>query len=87
MRDMMRELDARLVMRTAEARDHFCQFCEQHGLVVADQRHPGNGVTASWREEIGEADTPGKQLVIELGAPVYLAHVWEPRVPRAATPG
>lgn len=56
MRDMMRELGARLVMRTAEARDHFCQFCEQHGLVVADQRHPGNGVTASWREEIGEAD-------------------------------
>jgi N-acyl homoserine lactone hydrolase len=32
--------------------------------------------------EIGEADTPGKLLVIELGAPVYLAHVWEPRVPR-----
>lgn len=56
MRNMMRELDARLVMRTAEARDHFCQFCEQHGLVVADQRHPGNGVTASWREEIGEVD-------------------------------
>jgi nucleotide-binding universal stress UspA family protein len=56
MRDVMQKLDARLVMRTAEARDHFCQFCEQRGLVVADQRHPGNGVTASWREEIGEAD-------------------------------
>jgi N-acyl homoserine lactone hydrolase len=33
-------------------------------------------------KEIGEADTPGKWLVLELGVPVYLAHDWEPRVPR-----
>jgi N-acyl homoserine lactone hydrolase len=33
-------------------------------------------------EEIGLADTPGKRLVIELAAPLYLAHVTEPRVPR-----
>jgi len=31
--------------------------------------------------EVGEGDTEGKRLVIELGAPTYLAHVAEPRVP------
>ena len=29
----------------------------------------------------GEADTPGKRLVLELAAPTYLAHVREPHVP------
>jgi N-acyl homoserine lactone hydrolase len=32
--------------------------------------------------EIGTGDTPGKQLVLELAAPTYLAHVDHPRVPR-----
>lgn len=36
-------------------------------------------------EEIGRGDTPGRQLVLELGAPTYLAHVEEPRVPRRAS--
>jgi N-acyl homoserine lactone hydrolase len=32
--------------------------------------------------QIGEADTPGRRLVLELGAPTYLAHTREPHVPR-----
>jgi N-acyl homoserine lactone hydrolase len=32
--------------------------------------------------ELGRGDTPGRRLVLELGAPTYLAHVEEPRVPR-----
>ena len=31
--------------------------------------------------EIGQGDTPGKRLVLELAAPTYLAHVREPHVP------
>ena len=57
-----------------------------HQIVVVDTPDGtvviGGDVGHSF-EEIAAADTPGKQLVIELGAPVYLAHVWEPRVPRA----
>ena len=30
---------------------------------------------------IGQGDTPGKRLVLELAAPTYLAHVREPHVP------
>ena len=61
-----------------------------HQIVVVDTPDGtiviGGDVGHSF-EEIAEADTPGKRLVIELGAPVYLAHVWEPRVPRAASQG
>ena len=32
-------------------------------------------------EEIGRGDTPGRQLVLELGAPTYLAHTEKVRVP------
>jgi N-acyl homoserine lactone hydrolase len=32
--------------------------------------------------EVGQGDTEGKRLVIELGAPTYLGHVAEARVPR-----
>jgi N-acyl homoserine lactone hydrolase len=32
-------------------------------------------------EELERGDTPGRQLVLELGAPTYLAHVAEVRVP------
>ena len=35
-------------------------------------------------EELGRGDTPGRQLVLDLGAPTYLAHVAEPRVPNRA---
>jgi N-acyl homoserine lactone hydrolase len=31
--------------------------------------------------EVGRGDTPGRRLVLELGAPTYLAHVEQPRVP------
>jgi len=32
--------------------------------------------------ELGRGDTEGRRLVLELGAPTYLAHVERPRVPR-----
>jgi len=32
--------------------------------------------------EVGQGDTEGKRLVLDLAAPTYLAHVEEPRVPR-----
>jgi N-acyl homoserine lactone hydrolase len=32
--------------------------------------------------EVGQGDTEGKKLVLELAAPTYLAHVPEPHVPR-----
>jgi N-acyl homoserine lactone hydrolase len=58
-----------------------------HQIVVVDTPDGtvviGGDVGHSF-EEIAEADTPVKRLVIELGAPVYLAHVWEPRVPTRA---
>ena len=40
----------------------------------------GGDIGYSFRE-IGEADTPGKRLVLELAAPTYLAHAREPHVP------
>jgi N-acyl homoserine lactone hydrolase len=33
-------------------------------------------------EELERGDTPGRQLVLDLAAPTYLAHVAEPRVPK-----
>jgi hypothetical protein len=41
----------------------------------------GGDVAYSFRE-LGEADTPGKQRVLELGLPTWLAHAEHPRVPR-----
>jgi len=35
-------------------------------------------------EELERGDTPGRQLVLDLAAPTYLAHVAEPRVPKRA---
>jgi N-acyl homoserine lactone hydrolase len=32
--------------------------------------------------QVGEGDTEGKRLVLDLAAPTYLGHVAEPRVPR-----
>ena len=33
--------------------------------------------------EVGQADTEGKRIVLDLAAPTYLAHAAEPRVPEA----
>jgi N-acyl homoserine lactone hydrolase len=67
----------RLVPAPGETRGHQIVVVEtDEGPVVL-----GGDVGHSFAE-IGLADTPGKQLVIELAAPTYLAHVWEPRVPR-----
>ena len=68
----------RIVPAPGETRGHQIVVVETNeGPVVL-----GGDVGHSFKE-IGEADTPGKRLVIELGAPVYLAHVWEPRIPQA----
>jgi N-acyl homoserine lactone hydrolase len=67
----------RLVPAPGETRGHQIVVVEtDEGPVVL-----GGDVGHSFRE-VGEGDTPGKQLVIELAAPTYLAHVWEPHVPR-----
>jgi N-acyl homoserine lactone hydrolase len=56
-----------------------------HQIVVVEtgegQVVLGGDVGYSFRE-IGEGDTPGRRLVLELGAPTYLAHAREPHVPR-----
>jgi len=68
----------RLVPAPGETRGHQIVVVETDaGPVVI-----GGDVGHSFKE-IGQADTPGKRLVIELGAPTYLAHHEEPRVPRA----
>jgi N-acyl homoserine lactone hydrolase len=68
----------RIVPAPGETRGHQVVVVETaDGSVVL-----GGDVGHSFAE-IGQADTPGKRFVIELGAPVYLSHVWEPRVPRA----
>ena len=72
----------RIVPAPGETRGHQIVVVETEGGTVVI----GGDVGHSY-EEIAEADTPGKKLVIELGAPVYLAHVWEPRVPWAAAEG
>jgi nucleotide-binding universal stress UspA family protein len=53
-RETMQRLRTESVSRTASARSHFEQFCELHRLVVSDEP-PGTAVSASWREEIGDA--------------------------------
>ena len=58
---------------------------EGHQIVVIETDEGpivlGGDVGYSFRE-IGEGDTPGKRLVLELAAPTYLAHSREPHVPR-----
>lgn len=56
MRDMMQRLETACIMRTAVARDDFFNFCELHGISIIDEPRCDGRVTASWREEIGEAD-------------------------------
>ncbi len=66
----------RIVPAPGETRGHQIVVVEtDEGPVVL-----GGDVGHTFRE-IGEADTPGKRLVIELAAPTYLAHVREPHVP------
>ena len=59
---------------------------EGHQIVVVETDEGpvvlGGDVGYSFRQ-LGEADTPGKRLVLELAAPTYLAHSREPHVPRS----
>ena len=58
---------------------------EGHQIVVVETDEGtvvlGGDVGYSFAQ-IGEGDTPGKRLVLELAAPTYLAHSREPHVPR-----
>jgi len=66
----------RIVPAPGETRGHQIVVVEtDEGLVVL-----GGDVGHTFRE-LGAGDTPGKQLVLELAAPTYLAHVREPHVP------
>jgi N-acyl homoserine lactone hydrolase len=66
----------RIVPAPGETRGHQIVMVEtDEGPVVL-----GGDVGHTFRE-LGEADTPGKRLVLELAAPTYLAHVPEPHVP------
>ena len=56
MREMLQHLETECIMRTAVARDNFALFCELHRLSITDQPRPDGGVSASWREEMGEAN-------------------------------
>lgn len=66
----------RIVPAPGETRGHQIVVVEtDEGPVVL-----GGDVGHSF-EEVALADTPGKRLVIDLAAPLYLAHVEDPRVP------
>ena len=66
----------RLVPATGETRGHQIVVVEtDEGPVVL-----GGDVGHSFAE-LGRGDTPGRQLVLELAAPTYLAHVVNPHVP------
>jgi nucleotide-binding universal stress UspA family protein len=56
MREMLQRRETECVMRTAVARGNFAQFCELRRISISDRPRPDGGVSASWREEIGEAD-------------------------------
>jgi N-acyl homoserine lactone hydrolase len=66
----------RIVPAPGETRGHQIVIVEtDEGPIVL-----GGDVGHSFRE-LGQADTPGKRLVLELAAPTYLAHVRDPHVP------
>jgi N-acyl homoserine lactone hydrolase len=66
----------RIVPAPGETRGHQIVIVEtDEGQVVL-----GGDVGHTFRE-LGQGDTPGKRLVLDLGAPTYLAHVREPHVP------
>jgi hypothetical protein len=56
MRERMQRLETECVMRTAVARDNFAQFCELHGIGITDEPRFDRGISAGWREEMGDAD-------------------------------
>jgi N-acyl homoserine lactone hydrolase len=67
----------RLVPAPGHTRGHQIVVVEtDEGPVVL-----GGDVGYSFRE-IGQGDTPGKRVVLDLAAPTYLAHAERPRVPR-----
>jgi N-acyl homoserine lactone hydrolase len=66
----------RIVPAPGETRGHQIVIVEtDEGQVVL-----GGDVGHTFRE-LGQGDTPGKRLVLDLAAPTYLAHVREPHVP------
>ena len=66
----------RIVPAPGETRGHQIVVVEtDEGPVLL-----GGDVGHTFRE-LGQGDTPGKRLVLELAAPTYLAHVREPHVP------
>jgi N-acyl homoserine lactone hydrolase len=66
----------RIVPAPGETRGHQIVVVEtDEGPVVF------GGDVGHFFKEVGDADTPGKQLVLELAAPTYLAHVREPHIP------
>ncbi len=72
----------RIVPAPGETRGHQVVIVEtDEGPVVL------GGDVGHTYAELEQGDTPGKQLVLELGAPTYLGHVWEPWVPRKTSPG
>jgi hypothetical protein len=54
--EIVQRLEAKYVRRTDAARDNFARFCERHGISISDQPRFDIGLSASWREEVGEAD-------------------------------
>ena len=56
MREMMQRLETECVMQTAVARDNFAQFCELHGISITGEPRLDRGISAGWREEMGDAD-------------------------------
>ena len=72
----------RLMPAPGETRGHQIVVVEtQDGTVVL------GGDVGHFYSELKDADTPGKEIVHELGAPVYLAHEREPWLPAALRPG
>jgi hypothetical protein len=56
MREIVQRLESECVMRTAIARGNFARFCELNGISITDQPQFDRGISASWREEMGDAD-------------------------------
>ena len=55
-REMMERLKTESIARTAVARSHFEQFCEASAIVVGAEAGVDGGVSASWREEVGNTE-------------------------------
>lgn len=55
-RDMMQRLRADVNMRSAASKHNFEQLCKLHGITITEEPSAGEGVSARWREEAGEAE-------------------------------